>query len=107
MYCKCRVFIIVAIICSAYNVFANKSDHCDCDILQVEGPNADGFIGFQNFTKQTSILNGKPYFFSTQRNMIVWYNQYWSYDKYNGRLKTWEGTKIRCPMSTYFQETKN
>ena len=84
MYFKDQMLIIVAIICA----LVNKSDNCDCDVLQVNDP--DGLIGYQNFTKQIGDIDGKPYYFSTQRYMIVWYNGYWSYHKYNAHLNKLE-----------------
>ena len=86
------MFIIVTIICSLYSVLANESANCDCDVLYVKSINA--LIPYQNFTKQNGVLNGKPYYFSNEGTMIVWHNDYWSYDKYDASLKEWDSTQI-------------
>ena len=91
MYGQCQIFTIVAIIYSSISVLAAKrfpNENCDCDVLQVN--ETSGVIGNQNFTKQNDTLNGKPYYFSIQRNMLSWDNHYWTYDKYNALTKMFE-----------------
>ena len=56
---------------------------CDCDVLEIK--DEDSLIGYQNFTKQNGVINGKPYYFSTQRYLIVWYNGNWNYNKYDAQ----------------------
>ena len=80
-----KMFIIVVTIYQTCSIVSSEeSGDCDCDVLQITGP--DGFC--HNFTKQNDILNGKPYYFSMKRNMISWDNEKWSYDKYNSSLKS-------------------
>ena len=91
MYVSFQIFSIVTIIIiySSFSVFGNETDNCDCEVLKVESGTRwvnfkpPGLIGNQNFTKQNGTLNGKPYYFSTQKNMISWKSQYWSYDIYD------------------------
>jgi hypothetical protein len=71
----------------------SESDNCDCDFLQIIDP--DGLMGYQNFTKQDGLYqDGKPYYFSIQQNMIIWYNNYWYYYKYIAHLKLYQPIKI-------------
>ena len=91
MYVRCQMFIILTLIYSLYSALANKSGPCDCDVLQINDPG--GLIGFQNFTKQSDALNGKPYYISNEKNMISWNGQFWSYDKYNPFNKELEQIK--------------
>ena len=76
-----KMFIIVAIIYQTCSIVSGKSDDCDCDILQITGPDGSS----HNFTKQDDKINGKPYYFSMRRNMISWDNEKWSYDKYSSK----------------------
>lgn len=113
MNIRCQLFIIVAFIYFSYGVSANDfvrfpNDNCACDVLQVIGP--DSLFGKQNFTKQNGTLNGKPYYFSTQRNMISWNNEgeNWSYDKYNKAIKELEFIqKFDKGVFTFDQHCKN
>ena len=107
-----QIFISVAIIfhtCAIVNstppivlVLANESANCDCDVLQVDDP--DGLIGYQNFTKQNETRNGKPIYFSTQRNMIYWNKDYWSVDKYNALSDKFEWSKNYAAKSFSFEK---
>ena len=65
--------------------------NCDCDVLEINYQ--DGLIGYQNFTKQNDAYNGKPYYFSSQWNMISWNNNFWSYGTYNSKFKIIETTE--------------
>ena len=76
-----KMFIIAATIYQFCSFVSGEIDDCDCDVLQITGP--DGFC--HNFTKQIDKLNGKPYYFSMRRNMISWDNEKWSYDKYSSK----------------------
>ena len=85
-----KMFIIAAIICQTCSIVSgsnpivfpvDESDDCDCDVLQITGPDGSS----HNFTKQDDKINGKPYFFSMRRNMISWDNEKWSYDKYSSK----------------------
>ena len=67
-------------------VSADDLSNCDCDVLQINDPRL-GSNGNQNFTKQNDTLNEKPYFFSTQKNMISWKGKYWTYEIYNDHWK--------------------
>ena len=96
-----QMAIIVVIIYSSYSVLANESN-CDCDVLQIDDP--DGSFGNQNFTKQKTIRNGKPIYFSTQWNMIYWKNYYWSFDKYNVLLDRFEWSKSYAIKSFSFEK---
>ena len=98
------MFIRVAILCSSYSVLATlrfPGETCDCDVLQVEDP--DGFIGYQNFSKQTQTRNGKSIYFSTQQNMIYWNENHWSYDKYNTHLNKFEWRESYSSKSFSFE----
>ena len=90
-------------------VLTNGLDNCDCDLLQIN--DTYGPIGYQNFTKQNGLLNGKPYYFSRQGNMISWRNQYydnyWSYEKYNTSLKMFESTTSYPTQSFSFENKCN
>ena len=75
-----KMFIIVVTIYQTCSIVSSEeSGDCDCDVLQITGPDGSS----HNFTKQDDKINGKPYFFSMRRNMISWDNEKWSYDKYN------------------------
>ena len=82
MNVRCQMFIFVAIIYSSGSVLANRSYNCDCDVLQVT---KDGVS--LNFTKQNGTYNEKPYYFSSQWNMISWNTHYWSYGTYDPKSK--------------------
>ena len=99
MHVRCQKFIILAIIYSSYSVIAKESDNCDCDVLQVNDP--DGPIGYQNFTKQNGTLDGKPYYFSTQQNMISW-NNHWFYEVYNPNLVVFESKQLFLTKAEVF-----
>ena len=99
MHVRCQKFIILAIIYSSYSVLAKESDNCDCDVLQVNDP--DGPIGYQNFTKQNGTLDGKPYYFSTQQNMISW-NNHWFYEVYNPNLVVFESKQLFLTKAEVF-----
>ena len=66
---------------------AQKINSCDCDILQVN--ETDNLMGYQNFTNQNRTLNGKPFYFSTQGNILYWKSDSWSYSGpvYDNNLK--------------------
>ena len=95
------MFIIVVIIYSSYTVLANESNACDCDVLQIEGQ--VGSFGNQSFMKQNANHNGKPIYFSTQRNMIYWNEHDWSYEKYNASLNKFEWTESYATKSFSFE----
>ena len=106
MYLRCQIFIIVAI---TYHTCANRSgslpivfpdSNCSCDVLHVE---SDSLIGDQKFTKQNGSLNGRPYYFSTEQDLISWKTSYWSYDKYNSSpdSKMFE-SKLTFPQKNFF-----
>ena len=101
MNIRCQIFIFVAIIYSSYSVLANESN-CDCDILQIDDP--DGSFGHQNFSKQDTTRNGKPIYFSTQRNMIYWKKKYWSFDKYNSHSDQFEWRENYAAKSFSFEK---
>ena len=81
----------------------NESTHSAvCDVLQIDDP--DGLFGYQNFTKQNTIRNGKPIYFSTQRNMIYWKKHHWSFDKYNAHSNQFEWSKNYAEKSFSFEK---
>ena len=108
MYASCQIFSILAIIYSLHSVLCApnfyESDNCDCDVLQINDPRL-GSNGNQNFTKQNDTLNGKPYFFSTQQNIISWKGKYWTYDIYNDHLNM--SMLIQSYRSKHFSFDKN
>ena len=101
MNIRCQIFIFVAIIYSSYSVLANET-YCNCDVLQIDDP--DGSFGHQNFSKQDTTRNGKPIYFSTQRNMIYWNKDYWSVDKYNALSDKFEWSKNYAAKSFSFEK---
>ena len=62
----------------------SESNNCDCDVLQINDPY--GVIGNQNFTRQNGTYNEKPYYVSSQWNVISWYRHRWSYYTYNPKF---------------------
>ena len=111
MFVIFQIFSIVTIIYSSFSVLGNESDNCDCEVLKVESGTRwvnfkpPGLIGNQNFTKQNGTLNGKPYYFSTQKNIISWKSPYWSYDIYDDHLKMF--TSIKTYPTKVFSFDKN
>ena len=65
--------IIFVIIFFCYCTSANENNECGCDILQINysgDPNNTDY----NFTIQSEQINGRPYYFSIQRD-IIWWNE--------------------------------
>ena len=98
MYLRCRTFLILAITYSSYGVLPNEIENCDCDVLQVSG----NLMGNQDFTKQNGNLNGKPYYFSKQQDMIYWDKKYWSFEKYNADLEEFSSSTLKFPGAKLF-----
>ena len=103
MHVRHQMYIFLALIYLFFNVLANETGPCECDVLQIN--NSNGVIGFQTFTKQNDAHNKKPYYFSVlpNRNMISWNGQYWSYEVYNQSFKTFESRRNYSENSFSFE----
>ena len=103
MYVRCQMYIFLALIYLFFNVLANETGPCECDVLQIN--DSSDVIGFQIFTKQNDTRNDKPYYISVSPypNRISWNGQYWSYEVYNKKFKIFESRRNYSENSFSFE----
>ena len=70
MIVKGKTLIILILICLHYFTFANEN--CDCDTLQIHYSGDPK--NYYNLTKQSKIINGKPFYFSLDAYLLWWSN---------------------------------
>ena len=72
MIVKGETLIILILICLQYFTFAIESENCDCDTLQIHYSGDPK--NYYNLTKQSKIINGKPFYYLLDAYILWWNN---------------------------------
>ena len=89
-----EIFIILAIIClHCYTLAFEKSV---CDIIQISVSDSEDPNNYQNFTKQSANLNGRPFYYSVNQSFLWWNKEEksWLYSTYGGETANFR-TKVK------------